>query len=480
MGLTLAIDQSTQGTKVLLVNPDGTIAYKTVKAHRQIVSESGWISHDLNEIAANLKVLIHASLAHTNGQSITGVAISNQRETAAAWRKTTGQPLALAIVWQDNRAAALVQALSTKSAATQVKEITGLALSPYFTAAKYAWLLKHEPAVQSAAAQGDLCFGTIDSWLIAQLTGGHHLTEPSNACRTQLMNLATNDWDPAMCALFGIDVSWLPQIIDSNGQFGTTDLFGELATPIPIISVLGDSQAALFAENCLAPGQFKVTFGTGSSVMLSTGSQLITTPTLNTSVAWRRNGQTTYALEGNVNYSGAIISWLKNNLHLIADPVETDAMATAANPADTTMLIPAFSGLAAPYNEPNLKAALIEMTALTGRNEVVRAGLNAIVAQITDITQLLTQFFPGIKPPIHVDGGMIANTYLMQRLADIVQLPVAVSPIQELSGVGAAMNGTGDSGVNLAAQQTYQPTMSPQAAATIQNKWHQEISRLVG
>ncbi len=200
--------------------------------------------------------------------------------------------------------------------------------------------------------------GTMDSWLVFKLTHGVAFkTEPSNACRTQLMKLTTGSWDDKLCQAFGIHQESLPQICDSNAQFGFTDLFGALPTPIPIISILGDSQAALFAEHCLQAGQYKITFGTGSSIMVNTGTKLIQAPNLNTSIAWRRNGQTTYVLEGNVNYSGALITWLKDHLHLFDSPTDTDTMAQAANPRDTTMLIPAFSGMAAPYNRPHLKAA---------------------------------------------------------------------------------------------------------------------------
>ncbi|WP_203633079.1 FGGY family carbohydrate kinase [Lacticaseibacillus suibinensis] len=477
VALTLAIDQSTQGTKVLLVNPDGSLADKVTQPHRQIISAQGWISHDLNEITTNLKALLQKAVQHAGSQPISGVAISNQRETAAAWAKDTGQPLTNAIVWQDNRSAALTAQLAKQPGSAQVKAITGLGLSPYFSGAKFAWLLRHDQAVQTAAATDNLCFGTIDAWLVALLSG-NFLTEPSNACRTQLMNLRTGQWDETMCALFGIKAQWLPTIIDSNGHFGTTDLFGLLPEAVPIISVLGDSQAALFAENCLTPGRFKVTFGTGSSVMLNTGEELIQTPLLNTSIAWRRNGRTTYALEGNVNYSGAIISWLQNNLQLIADPAATSAMAKAAQPDDTTLLIPAFSGLAVPYSHPTLKAALVGMTMLTGRNEIIRAGLDAVDYQITDIIKLLQTNFADLIPGIHVDGGMIKNGYLMQRLSDLAQQPVLPSPIEELSGVGAALNGLGNRGIQGTADSNYQPQLSADQATAQLAYWTDQITQL--
>ncbi|WP_332239128.1 FGGY-family carbohydrate kinase [Sporolactobacillus sp. KGMB 08714] len=478
--LTLAIDQSTQGTKVLLIDHEGTIKYKTTRTHRQLISPEGWISHDLTEIQANLKALVHLALAHAKGATVTSVAISNQRETAAAWSRSSGEPLALAIVWQDNRAKELVDELVAKPESGTIKMKTGLNLSPYFTGAKFAWLLIHNAVVRTAQSRGDLCFGTIDSWLVSVLTNGDSFkTEPSNACRTQLMDLNTGTWDQSLCDLFGIDQNELPQIIDSDGIFGKTDLFGELNHSIPITSVLGDSQAALYAEGCHSPGQFKVTFGTGSSIMLNTGEEKIRSETgLNTSIAWRKRGQTTYVLEGNVNYSGAVITWLKNNLAIIGDPAETDCMAQAADPNDTTCLVPAFSGLAAPYNRPEMKAAFVGMTMLTGKNELVRASLDAVVFQIADIVQLLQDQSPDLEPIIHVDGGMICNHYLMQFLADIAQRQVIISPVQELSGVGAALNGFDSFPIKETHTERYSPEISTDLAEQRAGHWRKVITQL--
>lgn len=476
--LTLAIDQSTQGTKVLLIDTQGHIVYKIVKGHQQIINQQGWISHDLNEIKTNLKALLHDALHHLNGNKVSAVAITNQRETAAAWSKRTGDPLSLAIVWQDNRAQSIVKKLAQEQLNSQIKHITGLDLSPYFTAAKFAWLQENNSTVTQAKIDNQLCLGTIDSWLLFTLTNGKVFkTEPSNACRTQLMDLTTGKWSPELCQLFGIDMATLPQISDSDSLFGKTDLFGELNYTVPIVSILGDSQAALYAENCVTAGQYKVTFGTGSSIVLNTGDKRIAVTGLNTSIAWRKHGQTTYILEGNVNCSGAIITWLKNNLQLISNPAETDKLAQTANPEDTTILIPAFSGMAAPYNYPNLKATLAGMTMITGRNEIVRAALNAIVFQIADILQLMHQAVSSMGKQLNADGGMIANQYLMQRLSDITQLTVVTSAVQELSAMGTMLNGT---------TQTVQHTINkhylPKITQTIANKaimnWTTQINQL--
>ena len=271
----LAIDQSTQGTKAILFDHQKQIFWKTALSHKQLVNNQGWFSHDLDEIKNNLKKLFKSALEQVSADQIEGLAITNQRESAAAWSKRTGEPLCNTIVWQDNRAQKLIKRISYKELQEEVKNLTGLALSPYFTGAKWGWMLLNEPRVIQANQNNDLCLGTMDSWLIYQLTNGKSFkTEPSNACRTQLMNIHTGQWDEKLSEIFGVDLNRLPQIVDSNAHFGNTDLFGLLPHPIPILSVLGDSQAALYAHGCFNAGDFKVTFGTGSSVMLNIGNKL--------------------------------------------------------------------------------------------------------------------------------------------------------------------------------------------------------------
>lgn len=479
--LTLSIDQSTQSTKVFLINSAGKITYKVSQGHQQIVNEKGWISHDLGEIENNLKTLIHSAVQNRNGLSISGVTITNQRESAAAWRKSTGQPLGLSIVWQDNRAEKITSQMTDQPITESIKEKTGLSLSPYFTAAKYSWMLQNREQVKLADKEHDLCLGTMDSWVLYKLTDGSSFkTEPSNASRTQLMNIHTGDWDPTLLQQFGIDRAALPKICDSDSIFGGTDLFGELSQKVPITSILGDSQAALYAEQCTKTGDFKVTFGTGSSIVLNTGLECVNSNLgLNTSIAWRKKHQTTYILEGNINYSGAIVTWLKNNLHLITTPSETDSMAQSANPNDTTILVPAFTGMAAPYNHPSLKANLSGMTILTGRNEIVRAALNAVAYQISDIIHLMQRSFTPMNKTINVDGGMISNTYLMQRLSNIAQLEVAVAKVSELSALGTALNGDASPNYKKEVSTRYLPQISSLDANELIHSWSTEIEQLI-
>ena len=476
----LAIDQSTQGTKAILVDHQNQIFCKTSLAHKQIINEDGWVSHDLNEIRANLITLFKQVLKKVTSDQIESLAITNQRESAAAWSRKTGEPLCKTIVWQDNRAEKLISRISYPELTDKVKNSTGLALSPYFTGAKWGWMLLNEPRVVQAQANNDLCLGTMDTWLVFQLTNGQSFkTEPSNACRTQLMNIKTGNWDQELVEIFGIDINDLPDIVDSNSNFGETDLFGLLPHKIPILSVLGDSQAALFAHGCFETGDFKVTFGTGSSVMLNIGKKLPNNfnNQLNTSLAWSINGQKSYVLEGNINYAGACVTWLKDKLHLIQDPAETANLALTANPNDHTLLIPAFAGLGAPYWLPDMKAAFVNMTATTGKKELVRATLNSLVYQINDILHAFHQLSPKVNDEIHTDGGMIKNKYLMQYLSNITQKNVKIANISELSALGSAMNAMHHFD-GMQYSKTYTPRINKNTAKDYCNEWTTWIQKL--
>lgn len=476
----LAIDQSTQGTKAILVDHQNQIFWKTSLAHQQIINEKGWVSHDLNEIRTNLTILFKQVLKKVTADQIDSLAITNQRESAAAWSRKTSEPLCKTIVWQDNRAEKLISRISYPELADKVKRTTGLALSPYFTGAKWGWMLLNEPRVIQAQANNDLCLGTMDTWLVYQLTNGQSFkTEPSNACRTQLMNIKTGNWDQELAEIFGIDTKDLPEIVDSNANFGETDLFGLLPHKIPILSVLGDSQAALFAHGCFETGDFKVTFGTGSSVMLNIGKKLPDNLNnqLNTSLAWSINGQKSYVLEGNINYAGACVTWLKDKLHLIQDPAETANLALTANPNDHTILIPAFAGLGAPYWLPDMKAAFVNMTATTGKKELVRATLNSLVYQINDILYAFHQLSPKVNDEIHTDGGMIKNKYLMQYLSNITQKNVKIANISELSALGSAMNAMQHFDRRQYSK-TYTPRINKNTAEEYCNEWTSWIKKL--
>ena len=349
-GYILGIDQSTQGTKALLFDEYGALAARSDLPHRQIVNDLGWVEHDPEEIYRNVIQSIKnvVEKAGIDKESIHALGISNQRETSLAW-DPEGNCICNAIVWQCARAKELCENLSIHS--ESIRTATGLPLSPYFPAGKLAWILENVPGAAKKARDGRLRMGTMDTYLVYRLTHGRNFrTDFSNASRTQLFNIHDLCWDRQICQLFGIPAGVLARVTDSNGFFGTTDLEGYLKKEIPIHAVLGDSHGALFGHGCFSPGMVKSTYGTGSSVMMNIGSKsVISKHGLATSVAWGMDGEIRYVLEGNINYTGAVISWLKDDVGLISSAPETQALAEQANPRDRTYLVPAFTGLGAPY-----------------------------------------------------------------------------------------------------------------------------------
>ncbi|GAJ27117.1 glycerol kinase [Liquorilactobacillus sucicola DSM 21376 = JCM 15457] len=478
----LVIDQSTQATKLLLLTRQGQIKYRASLGHRQIIDENGWISHSLTEIKSNINLLVKKMLQKISAKTITAVAITNQRETAAAWSKSTGEQLENAVVWQCSRAKEIVEQLAVKRGfKEEVKKKTGLPLSAYFTAAKFSWLLKKSANVKTHLVNDDLCIGTIDSWLLYQLTAGRSFkTESSNASRTQLLNLRTQQWDPELCRKFEVPLGALPEIVDSDSLFGMTDFGGLLPQPIPIRSMLGDSQAALLAHDCQKTGALKATFGTGSSVMLSLGETLhfSAASPLNASVGWRRKGKTTYVLEGNINYTGAIVSWMQHDLRLITDPKETASAAYAANKNDRTILLPAFSGMGTLYANLKCKAAFFNMKRITGRSELIRAALNTVAYQINDVILQFQKEGIELQNVLHVDGGMIDNYYLMQFLSNLTQKEVVLAPLKELSAWGTALNSgffTADTFRRQTMSHSYIPQISGVESQQLVRGWNEVI-----
>lgn len=437
----LSIDQSTQGTKAMLLDDKGELVCVQALPHKQIVNERGWVEHDPEEILENTCAAVRAVCEQAGAapQDIRVVGISNQRETALVWDRATGEPVYNAVVWQCSRGAKICEELASQGVEESVRDRTGLALSPYFSAAKIAWILRNVPGAREKADKGGLCCGTVDTWLLYRLTNlKTFATDYSNAARTQLFNIRDLQWDAHLCSLFGIPQQCLPEVVDTNARFGKTDFGGFLPEPVEIRSAIGDSNGALFGQGCLYPGMTKATYGTGSSVMMNIGTELKTSGVVVTSIAWALDGKVSYVFEGNINYSGAIITWLKDDLKLITSPAETEALAKSANPDDTTYLVPAFSGLGAPYWDSDARAAISGMSRTTGRAEIVKAGLDAIAYQITALIRAMED---GSRSPIaqlRVDGGATKNAYLMQFQADMAAKPVCVPRHEELSGIGAA------------------------------------------
>ncbi|MGN1025028.1 MAG: glycerol kinase [Faecousia sp.] len=435
----LSVDQSTQGTKALLFDETGLLAARADLAHRQIVNDLGWVEHDPEEIYANVLRAVKnvVEKAGIDKRDIRAMGISNQRETSLAWMPD-GTPVCNAVVWQCARAKPLCEELSGKS--DLIRNATGLPLSPYFPAGKLAWILRNVPGAAENARAGRLRMGTMDTYLVYRLTHGRqYRTDYSNASRTQLFNIHSLSWDREICGLFGIPPETLATVTDSNGFFGSTDLEGFLEEEIPIHGVLGDSHGALFGHGCFEPGMVKATYGTGSSVMMNIGrAPAVSKHGVVTSLAWGMDGQVSYVLEGNINYTGAVISWLKDDVGLISSAKETQTLAEQANPKDRTYLVPAFTGLGAPYWDSEAQGILYGISRTTGRREIVRAALECIAFQITDILGAMSEDAGIGIAQLRVDGGPTQNRYLMQVQADIARIPVAVPPAEELSGMGAA------------------------------------------
>lgn len=437
----ISIDQSTQGTKALLLDEKGAVTNREYISHRQIIDDNGYISHDPIEIYNNVitavKRLIEKSLIPK--AEIACLAISNQRETAVVWDKNSGKPIADAVVWQCSRSADICRGIEKSGISETVFEKTGLRLAPYFPASKFAWLIENTAAARGKAEKHELCFGTVDTWLIYRLTGGReYKTDYSNASRTQLFNIHSLKWDSELCGIFGIDIGDLPSVCDSDSLFGYTDFEGYLDNPIPIHSALGDSHAALFGHGCISPGMIKATYGTGSSIMMNVGAEPCQGGKVSSSVAWKIGGDVNYVLEGNINYAGAVITWLKDSLGLINSPSETEELCRAAKKDDDLYLVPAFTGIGAPYWEPGAKGMLTGLTGAVGRAEIVRAAVECIAYQVRDVIEAM-RLESGIDiKQIRADGGPTKNEYLMQFQSDIADAEIRIPQNEELSAIGAA------------------------------------------
>ena len=437
----LAIDQGTTSTRAILFEGSGKPCAVAQKELPQIFPKQGWVEHDLEEIWSATVDCCRQVLAERGADAaeVAAIGITNQRETTALWDRRTGTPLHNAIVWQDRRTADHCELLRSAGALPLIQEKTGLLLDPYFSGTKLAWLLEQVPGARTAAERGDVAFGTIDCFLLWRLTGGRsHATDASNASRTLLFNLATQEWDPELLKLLGIPASVLPDVRDNAADYGTTDadLFG---APIPITGMVGDQQGATFGQACFEPGMMKSTYGTGCFVLLNTGSDIVHSKNrLLTTVAWRLDGETTYALEGSVFSAGSTIQWLRDGLQLFEDAGASEAMARQADPEHRVYLVPAFTGLGAPYWDPHARGAILGITRDTGVNDLARAGLESVSYQTRDLLGAMEADGAGRPSALRVDGGMVRNDWAMQFLADILPTEVERSRVAETTALGAA------------------------------------------
>lgn len=445
MNLILAIDQSTSATKAVLFDAAGNVLDKTSREHRQIYPQPGWVEHDPEEIWQNVLVVI-SKITKRNSRKIArlaGLSITNQRETVLVFDRKTGKPLHNAIVWQCRRGDVICRKLRAQGHDDFVRQKTGLKIDTYFSASKLKWLIAEKPAIAAKLKNGDTGIGTIDTYLIHRFTGGKvFATDYTNASRTLLFDIGKLRWDETLCKMFGVPTRALPEVRESSAQFGATDVNGILPKRIPIVGVMGDSQASLFAQKCFVPGMAKATFGTGTSVLLNIGGNFkLSKRGAVTALAWVSNGKPVYAFEGIINFSAATIEWLKNQLCLIHSSAEAEKLATGVADNGGVYFVPAFAGLSAPYWNPEARAAILGMTAHTKKEHIVRAAQEAITYQIRDVLDMMRGDAKIKLQNLYADGGPTRNRFLMQFTADITGVELKVSEVADSSAWGAAMMG---------------------------------------
>jgi glycerol kinase len=433
----LAIDQGTTSTRAMVFDRNARPIAVAQQELPQIYPADGWVEHDPEEIWRATLAVCREAL--TKVASVVAIGITNQRETTVLWERKTGKPLHNAIVWQDRRGAALCQKLEQAGHGGLVETTTGLRLDPYFSASKIAWLLENVAGAKEKAAAGDLAIGTIDTFLLWRLTGGKlHATDATNASRTMLFDIHRQEWSEKMLALFGVPRNLLPEVRDCAADYGVSEpsLFGR---SIPILGIAGDQQAATVGQACFSPGMIKSTYGTGCFVLLNTGdiapqskNRLVTT------VALRLSGKTSYAVEGSIFIAGAAVQWIRDGLGLVANAGETEAMAASLPGNAGVYLVPAFTGLGAPYWDPAARGAIFGLTRDVGRREIARAALEAVCYQTRDLMEAMAADGAPKPTALRVDGGMTKNDWLMQFLADMLDLPVERPVVTETTALGAA------------------------------------------
>lgn len=442
MSHILAIDQGTTSSRAILFDAGLRPVASAQEEFAQHYPRPGWVEHEPADLWATVAATARAAMerAGVTAERIAAIGITNQRETTLLWERATGRPLHRAIVWQDRRTADICAALREAGHEPAVSARTGLILDPYFSGTKLKWLLDTIPGARERARRGELAFGTVDSWLIWNLTGGRvHATDATNAARTLIYNIAENRWDEEMLALLDIPAALLPEVRDCAGDFGVTraDLFGR---EIPILGVAGDQQAATMGQACFSPGMMKSTYGTGCFALLNTGAQMVPSQNrLLTTIAYRLEGRTTYALEGSIFIAGAVVQWLRDGLKLIRAAAETQPLADAADPAQEVVLVPAFTGLGAPYWRPDCRGAVYGLTRNSGPAEFARAALESVGFQTRDLLEAMhADWGTRAEGVLRVDGGMVASDWTMQFLADILGAPVDRPVVAETTALGAA------------------------------------------
>lgn len=494
-GLVLALDQGTTSSRAILFDAKGTALASAQQELGQSYPQPGWVEHDpmaiwQDQLAVAEEAMRQAGVAASD---LAAVGITNQRETTLLWDRATLQPLAPAIVWQDRRTAAAVQAMAQRPGMEAlVQRRSGLVLDAYFSGSKLAWLLEQVPGARTRAERGELAFGTVDSWLIAQLTRGEaHVTDVSNASRTMLLGLDGLDWDEELLALWDLPSALLPQVVDSSGVAAVV-ADGLPLAGVPIAGIAGDQHAATFGQACFRPGQVKATYGTGAFLMLNVGEAPVpSSHRLLSTVAWRRPGETRYALEGSVFIAGAVVQWLRDGLGLIEDASEIEALATSVPDAGGLTLVPAFTGLGAPYWDPYARGTLLGITRGSTGAHVARAGVESIAFQVADVVEAMRADAENADSPmtlseLRVDGGAAANDLLMAFQADLLGLPVTRPQLTEVTALGVAYlaglatgvwSGPDDIEAIWQVERSFEPTMAEDERQTRVARWRRAVER---
>ncbi|MDR9433635.1 MAG: glycerol kinase GlpK [Spiribacter sp.] len=484
----LAIDQGTTSSRAIVFDTEGVIVASAQKEFPQHYPHSGWVEHDPQDlIDATIETARRAlKAAKAAGVHALTIGITNQRETTIVWDRKTGEPIHNAIVWQDRRTAERCAALKAAGHETLVTERTGLLLDPYFSATKIAWILDNVSTARERAKRGELAFGTVDTWLLWTLTGGQaHATDATNASRTLLFDIHRQAWDEELLALFDIPRELLPRVLDSSAHFGTTDS-ATIGMELPIEGVAGDQHAAVVGQGCFEPGMIKSTYGTGCFALINTGDQAVASNNrLLTTTAYRINGKPTYALEGAIFIAGAAIQWLRDELGIIAHASQSEGLANDAD-AEGLYLVPAFTGLGAPWWDPKARGAIYGLTRNTGVAEFVHAALDSVCLQTGDLLEAMAGDSGTAQATLRVDGGMVANNWLLQRLADLTGLAVERPEIIETTALGAAYLAGLQHGIyasledvnsQWALNRRFEPAISRSTREHIVAGWHDAVRR---
>ncbi|MFL6721142.1 MAG: glycerol kinase GlpK [Sphingomonas sp.] len=485
----LALDQGTTSTRAILFDSHARPVATARRELAQHYPELGWVEHDPEDIWRDALGAAHEALERSgiDGRRVAGIGITNQRETAIIWDRATGEPIHRAIVWQDRRTSERCAELEATGVEAVVRSRTGLLLDPYFSATKIAWMLDHVPDASARAERGELAFGTVDSFLLWRLTGGAvHATDVTNASRTSIFDIHHLRWDSELCSLFGVPEAVLPEVHDNSRLFGLTAP-GLFDVQIPIAGIAGDQQAALFGQGCFEPGMGKSTYGTGCFMLLNTGAEavesrhrLLTTP------AYRIGGRTTYALEGSIFIAGAAVKWLRDGIGVIADASDTDALAPTVPDSHGVYMVPAFVGLGAPYWRPDARAAIFGLTLGATGAHLARAALEAVAFQSLDLAQAMVADGAAAPAKLRLDGGMTANKWLCQFLADILEVTIERPQILETTALGAAFHAGLATGVwsgldtlsNIwAPRDCFTPKMDVGLRASLVEGWKEAVAR---